>query len=370
MIQPVGVSIIRPTNFRFATPRTLGFGFDDGPNCSHNAFYNYLLAQEQKATMSFIRLNVQVYPLEAARAVADGHQICVHTWSHPYMTATTNEGAFAELWYTMQMIKLATGVMPILRVTYLLPPSTHPQPPFGDVDRIRYIASQLVLETANYAALAARTENGTFDTVSGFRILDAAAIDTHTSANSFQVGAIMLTHELNNYTMQTAIDNYPKLAAAFDYTHAEPHSTSSPSRLRKTQPYVESGFTMQTFASCGYLLSLIVRPTLTVCSSCLLLHLSLELHRVSLPDIANHTSKATDADRDSSFNSSSSGSSGNSSGSSSSSGSSFGSSGPDSSSNQTTGTGKSGTSAGVALRRSRVGVRVLLFAAALFSLCL
>jgi hypothetical protein len=26
----------------------------------------------------------------------------------------------------------------------------------------------------------------------------------------------MLTHELDNYTMQTAIDNYPKLAAAFD----------------------------------------------------------------------------------------------------------------------------------------------------------
>jgi hypothetical protein len=25
----------------------------------------------------------------------------------------------------------------------------------------------------------------------------------------------MLTHELNNYTMQTAMDNYPKLVAAF-----------------------------------------------------------------------------------------------------------------------------------------------------------
>jgi hypothetical protein len=26
----------------------------------------------------------------------------------------------------------------------------------------------------------------------------------------------MLTHELNNYTMQAAIDNYPALAKAFD----------------------------------------------------------------------------------------------------------------------------------------------------------
>ncbi len=26
-------------------PRTLGYGFDDGPNCSHNAFYDYLKSQ-------------------------------------------------------------------------------------------------------------------------------------------------------------------------------------------------------------------------------------------------------------------------------------------------------------------------------------
>jgi hypothetical protein len=31
-----------------------------------------------------------------------------------------------------------------------------------------------------------------------------------------KIGAILLTHELNNYTMQTALDNYPKLAEAFD----------------------------------------------------------------------------------------------------------------------------------------------------------
>ncbi|KAJ6612418.1 hypothetical protein B0H10DRAFT_2436979 [Mycena sp. CBHHK59/15] len=31
-------------------PRTLGYGFDDGPNCSHNAFYDYLTQQGQKAT--------------------------------------------------------------------------------------------------------------------------------------------------------------------------------------------------------------------------------------------------------------------------------------------------------------------------------
>ncbi|KAJ7875239.1 hypothetical protein B0H13DRAFT_1723203 [Mycena leptocephala] len=162
-------------------PRTLGYGFDDGPNCSHNAFYDYLNERGQKATMFYIGSNVLDWPLEAQRAVADGHEVCVHTWSHRYMTSFTNEGAFGELWYTLKAIKLVTGVTPRCW-----------RPPFGDVDdRIRYIAAQLGLETvlwkydsndwkvgtngvttatvqANYNALIANVSAGTFDTVRVF----------------------------------------------------------------------------------------------------------------------------------------------------------------------------------------------------------
>jgi len=215
-------------------PRTLGYGFDDGPNCSHNAFYDYLVEKNQKATMFYIGSNVLDWPLQAQRAVADGHEICVHSWSHRSMTAFTNEQAFGELWYTMQAIKLVTGVTP-----------TCWRPPLGDVDdRIRYIAQQMGLENvlwkynsndwevgsnnvttatvqANYDALIAAAGAGTFDTT----------------------GAIMLTHELNNYTMQTAVDNYPKLAAAFD--HIVPVGVS----LNKTQPYAETNYTQPSFAA-------------------------------------------------------------------------------------------------------------------------
>ncbi|KAG7090195.1 hypothetical protein E1B28_011799 [Marasmius oreades] len=58
-------------------PLTVGYGFDDGPNCSHNAFYDFLQQQDQKATMFFIGSNVMNWPLEAQRGVADGHEICV-----------------------------------------------------------------------------------------------------------------------------------------------------------------------------------------------------------------------------------------------------------------------------------------------------
>ncbi|KAJ7061020.1 carbohydrate esterase family 4 protein [Mycena amicta] len=214
-------------------PQTLGYGFDDGPNCSHNAFYDYLTQKSQKATLFYIGSNVMDWPLQAQRAVADGHEICAHSWSHRSMTAFTNEQAFAELYYTMQAIKLVTGYTP-----------TCWRPPLGDVDdRIRYIAQQLGLANvlwkynsndwevssgaatpaqvqANYDALISAANSGTFNTA----------------------GAIMLTHELNNYTMQTAIDNYPKLSAAFKYI--VPVGVA----MNKTQPYVEANYTQKSFS--------------------------------------------------------------------------------------------------------------------------
>lgn len=129
--------------------------------------------------MFYIGSNVMNHPLEAQRALADGHEICVHTWSHPYMTATTSEQAFAELYYTMQAIKLVVGVTP-----------TCWRPPYGDVDdRIRAIAKGLGLKAvlwqydsndwmvgdtattpaqvdANYNNLITSAQNGTFNTVS------------------------------------------------------------------------------------------------------------------------------------------------------------------------------------------------------------
>lgn len=80
-------------------PLTMGYGFDDGPNCSHNAFYDFLSEQKQKATMFYIGSNVMNWPLEGQRGLADGHEICAHTWSHRYMTAFQSEDAFAELYY-------------------------------------------------------------------------------------------------------------------------------------------------------------------------------------------------------------------------------------------------------------------------------
>ncbi|KAJ6458984.1 hypothetical protein C8R45DRAFT_1081539 [Mycena sanguinolenta] len=48
-------------------PRSLVCGFDDGPNCSHNAFYDYLSERGQAATMFYIGSNVLDWSLARSR---------------------------------------------------------------------------------------------------------------------------------------------------------------------------------------------------------------------------------------------------------------------------------------------------------------
>jgi len=215
-------------------PLSLGYGFDDGPNCSHNAFYDYLTQQNQKATMFYIGSNVMDWPMEAARGLADGHEICVHSWSHRYMTAFQSEDAFAELWYTMNAIKLATGVTP-----------TCWRPPFGDTDdRIRSIAKGLGLRTILWGYDSNDWQVGSTNVTPAQVDTNYQNLITGAKNGTFNgAGAIILTHELNNYTMSEAIKFYPQLKSAFTGGIAPVGVT-----LNKTQPYVESNYSLPSFS--------------------------------------------------------------------------------------------------------------------------
>lgn len=65
-----------------------------------------------------------------------GHEISVHTWSHPALTKLTNEQIVAELGWTRKAIQAVTGVTP-----------TTMRPPYGDIDdRVRAIALAMGLQ--------------------------------------------------------------------------------------------------------------------------------------------------------------------------------------------------------------------------------
>ena len=206
-------------------PYTWGYTFDDGPNCTHNALYDMWAANNQKASLMYIGSNIMDWPLEAQRGIVDGHHICVHTWSHRYMTALTTNQAFAELWYTMKIMKYVMGITP-----------TCWRPPYGDVDdRIRGIAQGLGLRTimwnvdtndwniAPYGSIPTPSMRQTYSSIISMATMPAAATG----------GVIVLEHELEQSAMNMTIEQYPAVKSA--WKHVVPLTAC----LNITNPYPE-----------------------------------------------------------------------------------------------------------------------------------
>ena len=155
----------------------------------------------------------------------------------------------------MQAIKLVTGVIP-----------TCWRPPYGDIDvrstfphsfeyrninltfsvgigRIQYIADQLGLQTVIWGCDSFDWRVGTVvqtvvgNTTTNTSITTATVnaeydlfISNLTTGTFNTAGGILLTHKLNNFTMQEAINWYSRLKASFN-VRCTPWSTSSPKML-------------------------------------------------------------------------------------------------------------------------------------------
>lgn len=186
-------------------PETWGLTYDDGPNCSHNAFYDYLQEQKLKATMFYIGSNVLDWPYGAMRGVVDGHHIAAHTWSHHYTTTLTNQEVLAEFYYTQKAIKLATGLTP-----------RYWRPPYGDIDdRVRWIATQLGLTAVIWNLDTNDWSAGFTTTVEAVQQSYDDYVTMGTNGTFATSGNIVLTHEINNTTMSLAVENLPKIIAAY-----------------------------------------------------------------------------------------------------------------------------------------------------------
>nr|AAN65362.1 chitin deacetylase [Gongronella butleri] len=193
--------------YKCPEPDTWGLFYDDGPNCSHNAFYNFLQEQNLRASMFYIGSNVMNWPYGAMRGVQDGHHIAFHTWSHQSLTTLTNQEGLAEFYYTQKMIHLATGVTP-----------RYWRAPYGDVDdRVRWIATQLNLTTILW-------DYDTNDWQAGDGVPESTVQNTYNefiqmgnNGSMASGGNIVLTHEINNTTMQLAVENIPNMLKSYKH---------------------------------------------------------------------------------------------------------------------------------------------------------
>ncbi|KAF8545861.1 hypothetical protein OG21DRAFT_1325721 [Imleria badia] len=132
----------------------------------------------------------------------------------------------------MEVIKLVLGVTP-----------TCWRPPFGDVDdRIRAIAHALGLRTIIWTYDSNDWRAGTANITDADIDADYEAFIELAQNGTFSTGGtIILTHELNNFTMSEAMKFYSQLKSAFKYLVPMGVATN------QSQPYVETNYSLPNF---------------------------------------------------------------------------------------------------------------------------
>ena len=112
-----------------------GLSYDDGPGPFTPILLDALQKHNLKATFFVQGSQVIQYKDTLRRAYAAGHQIGLHTWSHPPLNTMSNEVIVAEVMNTALLIKEVIGVMPKFI-----------RPPYGAIDsRVRGVLHRLGL---------------------------------------------------------------------------------------------------------------------------------------------------------------------------------------------------------------------------------
>ncbi|KAG8781196.1 chitin deacetylase [Serendipita sp. 397] len=180
---------------------TWGLSFDDGPSPDTPRLLDYLSSQNLHTTF-FVVGSRAISRQDILQAeYMQGHQLSVHTWSHPALTTLTNDQIIAELGWTAKVIKEITGVTP----------NTF-RPPYGDIDdRVRAIGRAMGMTAIIWSEASNHVDN--FDTndwhigagtvsASGVIASFESILQDATNLNS---GFIVLAHDLYQQSVDLAI---------------------------------------------------------------------------------------------------------------------------------------------------------------------
>ncbi|EKM83476.1 hypothetical protein AGABI1DRAFT_31623 [Agaricus bisporus var. burnettii JB137-S8] len=168
-----------------------GMTYDDGPAFYTTQLLNYLDEQSLKTTFFLVGSRVISFPDIARSEYMSGHQIGVHTWSHPPLTTKTNDEVIAELGWARQAIRDVLGVTPNTM-----------RPPYGDIDdRVRAISLALGMIPVMWTRLspAVAFDTGDFDIQSGLTSASQVILNWQNILNNATMldhGFLSLQHDL------------------------------------------------------------------------------------------------------------------------------------------------------------------------------
>ncbi|KAL2917792.1 chitin deacetylase [Polyrhizophydium stewartii] len=110
--------------------------YDDGPSKFTPSVLSRLAKSSLKATFFVVGSQVLQNPDILLNAYRAGHEIAIHTWSHPHLPSLTSEQIVAEIMWTATIIKEVIGVTPKFM-----------RPPYGEIDdRVRSVLRAMNLE--------------------------------------------------------------------------------------------------------------------------------------------------------------------------------------------------------------------------------
>lgn len=107
--------IVLTSNLIDKNKKMVAITFDDGPHKTNTQeILNILSKYNAKATFFMLGQNVERYSSIVKEVSDKGHEIGIHTWSHPELTKLSAEQIANEINNTAQAIKNITGVEPWL----------------------------------------------------------------------------------------------------------------------------------------------------------------------------------------------------------------------------------------------------------------
>lgn len=190
---------------------TWGLSYDDGPSPYTPQLLDYLEQQQLKTTFFIVGSRALSRQDILRYEYMNGHQLSVHTWSHPYLTNLTNEQIVLELAWTKEVIRQVTGVTPLTM-----------RPPYGDIDdRVRAICKKLNLTPIIWTRTG-QTADSSYDTndwrIGAGQVSAASVVGNFTNilnkASTLDTGYIVLEHDLYKQSVELALDVVLPMALA------------------------------------------------------------------------------------------------------------------------------------------------------------
>ncbi|KAJ7598618.1 carbohydrate esterase family 4 protein [Mycena floridula] len=195
----------------FNTPAgTLGLNFDDGPTEVTQTLLDFLAKNNEIATHFLIGYSIQQNPQAFLATLNSGHDLAVHTWSHPALTTLTDMQVVSELGWSMNILYLSTnGRVPRFW-----------RPPTGDADnRIRAIAK----EVFGLEMVVWNHDTEDWSLTQGTPLTTPALIASNMTLwlNGPQdPGMLILEHELSDQSVAAFVAAYPLMKSKWKLNSA------------------------------------------------------------------------------------------------------------------------------------------------------